>query len=729
MLIIVKGGKELRKVLFTLLLVTLVLTACVKDSKVSTSNTPTTAPTTTPMPTREMNKEEIIPAKPFDEMGRAIAMYGTPSIDGNIDEVWNTAGIIIPNLKSLESVQATGEFRVLWDDDSLYTLYVVKDPDLNKSNMNSYEQDSVEIFLDEANDKSLSYQSDDLHYRVNYDNTPSTDAGDPNRFSSATSLQKDDSGKIIGYIVETSVTFMTPPKNDTIMGFELQINDANSQGIRIGTINIFDKTGTAWQNPSTMGEIIYKGKSAEIPSNANFGMLKIYYRFVELLNPKGYVNSDTLIEPMKNAKAILDNPASTQEQIDIAEAALRKVVSELNDGSGFVSVNQLVENSSLTDPFTFFSGDTIKSVADWNRRADEIASLYHYYMYGVMPDKAKEKIGYNINGNEMSITVELEDKKVSFPVTVSLPDKKKVPMPKDGYPVLIAFGWLTQTAYANDNGYAVIILNTELIAADNSSRKGVFYDLYPYGDVWTEQTGALMAWSWGVSKILDALEVGASKALTIDPEHSIITGVSRWGKAAAVAGAFDKRIKVTAPSCSGSGGMASFRYKSEGKTYDYSSIGLNDPYKMTTNEPLSSLQSSNERHWFNDNFLNFKNVNALPFDQHLLASLCADNNRYLFITGSYLYEDWTNPPGMWLTYLAAKEVYDYLGLKDHIAIHIHKEGHMVTDEDMVYLLDFCNYHFYGKKVKSNLNDLTTSLYEEEANYDTFYRTFNENWKN
>ncbi|MHB8131575.1 MAG: glucuronyl esterase domain-containing protein, partial [Mobilitalea sp.] len=214
--------------------------------------------------------------------------------------------------------------------------------------------------------------------------------------------------------------------------------------------------------------------------------------------------------------------------------------------------------------------------------------------------------------------------------------------------------------------------------------------------------------------------VGAGFELSINSENSIMTGVSRWGKAAAVAGAFDKRIKVTAPSCSGSGGMASFRYKSEGKTYDYSSIGISAPYLMTTNEPLSSLQSSSERHWFNDNFLSFKDINTLPFDQHLLAALCADQDRFLFITGSYLYEDWTNPPSMWVTYLAAKEVFEYLGVRDNIAIHIHKEGHMVTDEDMVYLLDFCDYHFYGKKVKSNLEDLSTSLYLEPANYDPIF---------
>jgi len=111
-----------------------------------------------------------------------VAMYGTPTIDGIIDPIWERAGLIVPQIQSSERVQATGEFRVLWDDGALYTLFIVTDPVLNSSSMNSYEQDSVEVFLDEANDKGAFYQSDDVHYPVNCENIRTTDAGDPHRF-------------------------------------------------------------------------------------------------------------------------------------------------------------------------------------------------------------------------------------------------------------------------------------------------------------------------------------------------------------------------------------------------------------------------------------------------------------------------------------------------------------------------------------------------------------------
>lgn len=137
-------------------------------------------------------------------------------------------------------------------------------------------------------------------------------------------------------------------------------------------------------------------------------------------------------------------------------------------------------------------------------------------MYGVMPDSSDETISYAISGNEMKITVKKDNQSVSFPVMFQVPDASKVAMPKGGYPVLIAFGWLGQTAFANNRGYAVITLNTQVIAADNLTRTGVFYELYPYGNFWTKQTGALMAWSWGVSKILDSLEAGAGADLKIN---------------------------------------------------------------------------------------------------------------------------------------------------------------------------------------------------------------------
>ena len=111
----------------------------------ATNEEPTEAPTTAPEPTAETDAD-----------GNVIVNYGTPKIDGEIDDVWAIAGIVTPEIKSSPSVAASFTAKTLWDDHSLYTLALVTDPVLNKKSGNTYEQDSIEIFLDELYDRATS---------------------------------------------------------------------------------------------------------------------------------------------------------------------------------------------------------------------------------------------------------------------------------------------------------------------------------------------------------------------------------------------------------------------------------------------------------------------------------------------------------------------------------------------------------------------------------------------
>ena len=451
--------------------------------------------------------------------------------------------------------------------------------------------------------------------------------------------------------------------------------------------------------------------------------LEGYVNMVEKFTLEGYVNPETLTNSIAAAKDLLSKKTATQEEYDQAMDDIRYSLVHLDDGSGFISVSHLEQKETWPDAFTFFDGTKVETSEDWEKRKQEISNLYQYYMYGMARDSSLETIHYEGSESQMKIAVTVGEVTKDFTVSVAVPDSDKVSMPEGGWPVILAFGRFAQTEYANNRGYAVITLDTSQIATDDMSRNGIFYQLYPYGKKWNEQTGALMAWGWGFSKIIDALEQGAGEEYQINPANTIVTGVSRWGKAAYVAGAFDSRIRITAPSCSGAGGVAAFRYLSQGKTYDLSGVGASNQYTMTANEQLDNLQSSAERHWFNDNFTHIANNNALPFEQYQLAALCTDENRYLFIIGSYIYEDWVNAPAMWASFLAAKQMLHQVGIEDHIAMNMHKEGHAVIDEDVVYLLDYSDYHLYGKEVKSNLDDLNHSLYELDVNYDPFFDQF------
>ena len=91
------------------------------------------------------------------------------------------------------------------------------------------------------------------------------------------------------------------------------------------------------------------------------------------------------------------------------------------------------------------------------------------------------------------------------------------------------------------------------------------------------------------------------------------------------------------------------------------------------------------------------------------------------ITGEIVGGDWLNPPAMYLSYLAAQNIYDSLGFSDNIGIHLHSIGHALTLEDVKYLVEFCNRKFYGvDDGYMDLSQLKTSIYEDERNYDKYF---------
>lgn len=91
------------------------------------------------------------------------------TIDGDIDAAWADANTIDVNTYSMGN-GATAVSKMLWDENYLYVLTEVTDPVLSVASANAYEQDTVEVFFDENNHKSTSYETDDIQCRVNYEN-------------------------------------------------------------------------------------------------------------------------------------------------------------------------------------------------------------------------------------------------------------------------------------------------------------------------------------------------------------------------------------------------------------------------------------------------------------------------------------------------------------------------------------------------------------------------------
>jgi hypothetical protein len=349
----------------------------------------------------------------------------------------------------------------------------------------------------------------------------------------------------------------------------------------------------------------------------------------------------------------------------------------------------------------------VTAAAQWADRRAEIKTIMQNNSYGYW--RSGETVTYSVSGNTLTVRVSQGGKNVQFSAVVERPSGSP---PAGGWPVILAFGALdgadlfmgsegNPRQYSLDKGYANISVPTADIAADNNSRTGAFYTLYPYSVTIEElQTGVLMAWAWGASKVLDALEAGAAAALDINADNAIITGTSRNGKAAAVAGAFEERFKITVPVSSGAGGAAIYRYYSAGQTYDlrgYFSYNGGGGWAVNDGNPqgLSSIQSDSGGGWFNSKFQKFKSPEDMPFDQHFLLALCAADNRHLFMVNGFEWDKWTNPPGFFYAFELTKPVFDLLGAPENIAVSMHRQRHGMEQEDMVKLIKYANYVFYG----------------------------------
>jgi hypothetical protein len=205
---------------------------------------------------------------------------------------------------------------------------------------------------------------------------------------------------------------------------------------------------------------------------------------------------------------------------------------------------------------------------------------------------------------------------------------------------LIAAGWgfasVSPTSVQADNG-AGLVRGVIGLANKGQPRKP---------DDW----GALRAWAWGASRGLDYLETDAA----VDARRVGIEGVSRYGKAALVAMAYDTRFAVVLVGSSGEGGAKLHR--------------------RNFGEAVENLTAPGEYHWMAGNFLKYgaaeadfgsRNAGDIPVDAHQLIALCAPRPTFI----SYGVPEkgdakWLDQQGSFMAAVAAGPVFRLLGAKD-----------------------------------------------------------------
>jgi hypothetical protein len=292
-------------------------------------------------------------------------------------------------------------------------------------------------------------------------------------------------------------------------------------------------------------------------------------------------------------------------------------------------------NSNLPNPFTFQNGESVTTKAAWACRQREISEQLQTYELGRLPPPPQSVTG-SWSGNRLTISVSDQGKSISFDVTINKPSGNNVP-------AIIAYGFASIPV---PSGVATITFDNNQIAQQDgqgSRGRGKFYDLYGSG----HSAGALIAWAWGVARIIDALE--KTPAVGIDATRVGVTGCSRNGKGAMVAGAFEPRIALTLPQESGAGGSACWR--------------IANWQKQQGQNVQTAPQIVTENVWFSPAFnAQVNNVNGLPFDHHTLAGLVAPRPIYAMENSDMEWLGWTATYGCMG---AARKQWEALGALDN----------------------------------------------------------------
>lgn len=341
------------------------------------------------------------------------------------------------------------------------------------------------------------------------------------------------------------------------------------------------------------------------------------------------------------AASCTNNQADSPATLPVAMSAESGQSSNNCPKAPDLSFSELDSVAHLPDPFRFSDGSEVTGMDDWRCRRDEIGQMAQQFELGAKPS-APESITGTFENDTLRLTIGHRGQIISFNSEVILPSGGQAP-----YPAIIGMG---RSFLDNDQldslGVAIINFPNSSIAEQinaSSRGKGLFYELYGSD----HSAGALMAWAWGVSRVIDLLETTDSP---IDTERLGVTGCSRNGKGALIAGAFDERIALTIPQESGAGGAASWRI---------SDAQLEDGQNVQT-----LRQIVGENVWFRESFSQFsESVEKLPFDHHEVMGMVAPRG-LLVIEHSGI--DWLGPKSTFGASLAAREVWTAMGVTERM---------------------------------------------------------------
>ncbi len=342
----------------------------------------------------------------------------------------------------------------------------------------------------------------------------------------------------------------------------------------------------------------------------------------------------------------------------------------------------------LPDPLVLKNGKKVTTAEMWvKQRRPEIVEDFDREVYGRLP-KETPKVKWEVTSSEKQMVGDVPvvtkklvgkvDNSSYTHITVNIQLTLTVPAEAKGLvPVMMEFGFgfggkgppkggaqsWQQQVLAKGWGYAIIVPNS--IQADNGA--GLTFGIIGLCNKGqprkVDDWGALRAWAWGASRALDYFETDKA----VDAKRVGIEGLSRYGKAAIVAMAYDERFAIGFIGSSGAGGVKLHR-----RNYG---------------EKVENVASSGEYHWMAGNYIKYAGpltAKDLPVDSHQLVAMCAPRPVFISVGSLQVEGGWIDAKGMFMAGAAAAPVYELLGKKGLGTSEFPKQETALVDGEIAF---------------------------------------------
>lgn len=303
----------------------------------------------------------------------------------------------------------------------------------------------------------------------------------------------------------------------------------------------------------------------------------------------------------------------------------------------------------LPNPLSWSNGKgEVKSFKQWEKRRNEIAAEIQHYGIGTKPtvdrkdlqafmDKDTLVVIVTVNGPSLTLRSEIKYPKTGNPPYALMIGTSGISLPKPLFENRPIATMVFHEKQVND--YSQWGKHKERGEHD-------FDRLYPE----LSANGAYSEWAWGLSRLLDGLQLLGESQTKIDMQHIGVTGCSYAGKMALYCGAFDERIALTIAQEPGGGGAAAWRVSHQ-------------------LEGVECLEKT-DYHWFKESMRTLfsgDSVYRMPYDHHELCTMVCP--RALLILGNPDYQ-WLADPATLASAKAARKVWETFGIEDRMGYSI-----------------------------------------------------------